>query len=472
MKVNDKKIPTNISKFLDYLKVKKKDSEINIAVKQAMTELFEPMLAGSSKPISALPVASTPLTGDELVPVVQAGVTDKTTVNNINKVAFSTMGFVTVGNGAQYDYQTMHDAIVDGNSHLFVVTDITETISTVFSSNVNIICNPVNITFSNDITFDADAGSFLFNMTALYGGVVNISYNFTSDNVLFDLSQISNAPPGSINGTFIFANGSDPSVSAKPMVCQSATPYAFHIDTIIYVNNGGLNSYFELGVGFVDNFIMVCNSANDCAGIYILNNGTINNAILASDCSTDTVLFNVFNTTINNITVLDATAAPFCYLSNSIVNSAAALGSSALKLNISGLNSGELSIVNNARNVVILPSGDYGSIINNSLIAGINTSGATGGTIKFNSCSFAGVFNLSNTDAYFNFTTTTFKQGFEITDSPGTQLNFCDYGAPGGAFGLTLNAGALNTTVVGGRTNTATVDNGTNTQIIPIPQLF
>ena len=47
--------------------------------------------------ISALPAASTPLTGAELVPVVQSGVTEQVSVSNLTAGRLVTMGAITRG---------------------------------------------------------------------------------------------------------------------------------------------------------------------------------------------------------------------------------------------------------------------------------------------------------------------------------------------------------------------------------------
>lgn len=432
------------------------------------------LLTLASEKISQMPSATTPLTGSEIIPLVQSGLNVKSTLNNISQSVFLLMGFVTVGNGPQYEYQEINLAVSDGKSNLFVVTDITETSNTVFSGQLNILCNAgISINFNDDINLTASSGQDIFHIACLYDGTVNISYKFNSDNILFDLSQIVSSPPGSMSGNFIIVNNSDPSVSAKPLVTQSSQPYAFEIDTVVYLTNGGLNSYFELGVGLVDNFILVCNAENDCFGIKILNNGNISNLLLGSPCSSNTTLGDLTDATVSNVVIVDTNSVPYLYLTNSVCNSAISQGSSALKVNMSAPNSGEVSIINNGRNIIPLLSGSVGSIINNCLIAGIDTnSSLTGGITKFSNCNFAGFLNIDNTDAYFNFSSCAFEQGLQITNSPGTQLCFCDYGVVGGSFGLTLDSGAINTIVVGGRTNTPVVDNGINTQIIPSPQIF
>lgn len=423
-------------------------------------------------PISGLNPVTTPLSGSELLGFVQSGQTREGTVNDILPVIFQNLDFVTVGNGPQYDYQTIHDAVVDGKPNLFVVTSITESVDTIFSGSLNILCNPVSINFNDDINISASAGQDIFNMSCLYNGTVNISYKFTSDNILFDLSAIVASPPGSISGNFIFVNNSDPSVSAKPLVTQESVPHAFELDTIVYLTNGGLNSGFELGFGFVNNFVLVCNQLNDCIGIKIVNGGKINNLLLGSPCSNNTIMCDVTNTTIDNIEVISSSSFPTCCLSNSSCNSANCESSSGLKFNMSSASSGEVSILNNGKNVIPIFTGTTGSIVTNSLIAGTNLTGVSGGINRFIGCSFAGFVHINNSNSYFDFTDTTFQQGLEITNSPGTQLNFCNYGTPGASFTATLDSGALNTTIVGGRSNLSIVDNGINTQIIPIPQIF
>lgn len=77
MSIKQKNVSKVNSKFIETLKVNKKDTETMIAVKQSLNEIFAPMLVAGSQPISSLPDATLPLDGTELLPIVQGGVTDK-----------------------------------------------------------------------------------------------------------------------------------------------------------------------------------------------------------------------------------------------------------------------------------------------------------------------------------------------------------------------------------------------------------
>jgi hypothetical protein len=69
--------------------------------------------------ISDLPAVTTPLTGAELVPVVQTGVTSKATVNNLTNYTVSVKNYGAVGNGVADDTAAIQSAINTGKSVVF-----------------------------------------------------------------------------------------------------------------------------------------------------------------------------------------------------------------------------------------------------------------------------------------------------------------------------------------------------------------
>lgn len=427
----------------------------------------------ASEPISGLNSASLPLDPDTLfaaVPPSNIGIeTNKTTLSAMIQSVFANIQYSVVGTGAIYQYQTIHDAYTDGKDKLWVVTDITETVSTVFTGNLTVkFNNNVNVNFNDGITFSWAAGSA--SIIFAVEGVCFLNYNHTSPCTVIDLTLVSNLTPAQFTGVFVFNNQSAPSVAVKPLATDPVALYTVTMERIVYLSTG-VNSYFDLGFAQIEEFVLVTNGVDDAFGIKISSNGHIGTLILGSECSSNTTWCDVTNATIDLASSYSSTGVPFITLVNSSLLSALGINA-AIKINASALNSGQKTFVQNARNIIPLPAGAYASDFDTCLIAGINTSALTGGTNTYANCTWSGFFDLDNTDAYMNFNFCKFKQGFAITNSPGTQLTGCDFGEPGQSYGLTLNAGAINTTVMGGRTNVAIVDNGTGTQIIPSPQLF
>lgn len=102
------------SKFLESFKIKNKDSEMTIAVKKSLNEIFSPMLAAASLPISGLPAITLPPTGSEIFPCVQSGVTDQISIVQLGclyNYSSSTVGVPSVGS-----YVTLYTYPIPANT--------------------------------------------------------------------------------------------------------------------------------------------------------------------------------------------------------------------------------------------------------------------------------------------------------------------------------------------------------------------
>jgi len=407
--------------------------------------------------------------------VLSTSPSERVSVSQINTTvsAFITtnflqfLGYSTVGNGIQYNYQTVHSAQVAGKSKLWILTDITETVDTTFSSDLELkINNGVNINFNDGITWAWAAGAHKVNFSV--EGTAFINYTHTSPCIVIDLSLSTGGSPIHFGGNFEWNNGSAASVDVVPLSTGSNGAI---IERFVY-NSVGINSYFDLGNAEIEQFVLVpSNSTDDCYGFKITGHGNVGSVVLTSDCTDTSVIFSVNDTTVSNLTTNNSNGVPTSYLINSTCDNAHGINQT-IAFDLSATNSGERSYLLNARNIVAKPTGTYPSTFTNCNIAGTNTGIVASGTTDFQGCTFGGSLYISNTTAYFNFSNCKCQAGVEVAVSPGTILDACDFGVAGGSTGLVIDAGASNTTVIGGRTNIATVDNGTNTQIIPALQTF
>jgi hypothetical protein len=128
-----------------------------LAAGMALSALCGPALAQTT--ISQLPAATTPLTGTELVPIVQAGQTDKVTVSNlVNNAAPGAIGSTTPSTGA-FTTLNAQTSIGMGASNHVLCSATAPTISSGFGTSPSIVANNGTCAFQVNVGTGGSATS-------------------------------------------------------------------------------------------------------------------------------------------------------------------------------------------------------------------------------------------------------------------------------------------------------------------------
>lgn len=391
------------------------------------------------------------------------GVTDDRWLAGSTLLSETQFPWIFVGNTSECQYATIQSAIAAGEIYLYVVTDITETVNGTFSGNLFIKVLPgINITFNNATPFVATAGQHEFCIFS--EGVYSLNYNFTSDAILFDFTQIGGSPPSYFGGTPIFSNNSSPGINVTPVKTAPAVTYLVEMDKVIYLMNNSQLSQFQLGYVNINTLVLV-NVAGpvDTYGIQITDFGKINNLIVGNDLTSNSIIADVMNTEIDNFLSLSNTAAAQLNITNSSVLNGTSLNASTL-VRVNTDTDSRSSMVLNFKNINLILLG-YNSRTINCDCASINLNGTTGGYQIIANSTLASAVTLNNTNSQFKFSLCELTQGMTITNSFCTLVDGCTAGDitnPGQLYTITLGAGADNCFIANSYVDDDIIDNGTN----------
>lgn len=408
-------------------------------------------------PISGLPAATSPFLDANLIALVQSGTTKKGTIAQLNETITAAFGLVTVGStGAQYT--TINAAYAAGKFKMWVISDVTETATTTYTSSLHIIVND-GVTIAANPDVKLIAGNTTSWIAWEFFGKPTISFSLTAPGTFMDASAATAVAPAIITkGLVNIVNTSDPTIAAEPMKATNAL-----LDSIIYTTDGGIDSYFNFTNLFIKYFELSPTTAiEDSMGVKITGHGQINEFSLTADCSNSSVLYDINDATVGYTVSSNASGVPTCYLRNSKCQSATGI-QQAIKFNMSAPVNGERSSLFNGLNVNVVLSGSIGSNIDNCLIAGINVALITGGITNITNSRLASPIDIANASTMCKFLQTEFSQGGEV--SAGSHVfNSCNFGVPGGvnSYTMALGAASENCKVIGCYAEADITDAGTN----------
>jgi hypothetical protein len=391
--------------------------------------------------ISSFPTDSSPLTGAELVTGLVSGVNTNMTTLAIAALAATADGYTTVGTGAQYDYPTINAAVTAGHQQLYVLTDITETVSTTFTSDFTLwIKESVTISF-NDAGIIGAAGQALVNIFCI--GSCTFNWTFTSTNILFDFTAIAASAPANFIGQFLWSNNSGSGISSKPIATLSGSDYLVNLGPSIYVMNDSITSYFDFGAANVDVMILVSGAGPvDTYGLNISDYGSVKSLIIGGDLTSGSTIATVSNTTINNFLSLSTVANPTLKITDSVAQNGASLNAQT-KILMNNSSAGTQCILNNFRNINLQLNGTNANVLSCGM-ASFNIDTATGGRQNFLSCVFSSPITVNNITNQMDFASCQFVQGATITSANRMSMSSCTAGdvtSPGSSYTIALGAG-------------------------------
>lgn len=465
-----KKKVDNLDSSLNHL-VEKWGLSMTESQKSNFLNRFKKMfLIASDLPISALPAATTPLTGTELFPLVQGGVTDKATINDILAIVPTiTIPYVTVGSTGGAQYTTIQAAMAAGHRNIWVISHTTETVNDTFSGFLNIIIsNGQGITLNNATPFVAIGGASL-NISCL--GIGYIFSNFTENANCIDFTGANNTYESSINGHLFFTNLSSPTLAVKPWAANIGSNQVLNADSITHsMGDGGTLSYFDLDIAYINNFTLNPVGVYAIKSLQISNDGQIGYLLINSDLSSSATPFNLTSVTINRFKTLSTIGGSTVILTDGNVLGGGGAFSSAVFNLISTSSKCYASYLVNC--ILVLQGNDVD--VDHCNLSGINLAGNGGsGVFNLSNNEYAGAVYIGNSTNQIRDVNGQFNQGLNIASGSNHTITNPNFGTPGsGSYTCTISAGVTNTVISNACANVDIVDNGTGTQIIAATRLF
>lgn len=478
-------------------------------------------------PISGLPAVTTPLSGAELLALVQGGVTSRGTAQNIlsagldatfgdvasksqsfnnttvaglkfnnltsaqvsaltpadgNSWYNSTLGALQYYNGSVNktlltsadllystvgtggDYPTLADAFSDGKYNLIIISDITETADYTFNQGGDIVVVIVNLA-----EFIVSCGIF-----SPFTRDNQTNVDFFMERARFNYSYTSNKSLFGETGTGGFANiilnnaqiQNNSTASISYMVDMGANGAVIQAVNCGFIFNDGSNGGFNLTDGFINNSSLYGGGTNCNRAIMDLSGIGIIGCSVQGSWSAPNPVNPQFIFTNGSVAELFVVGVDILIEAvNNNISQVGLIGGGSCSIVLDGQVNLATSDLGAAGK--IYPKESSVSMISNCKISEIDESLlTTTADLQLSNCIISNSLSLGAiTNPIYNFCNSRLLGGASIS-CDAVKINNCFISTLGGGGTITINASANKTILIGNTTDAAIVNNGTNTELV------